>query len=199
MKRLILILIYTILLSACSSAAANTQAEATLERQRQLTAQTEADAQRQADMMSMLQQQALANQQAQAAAANAQAQASAALAQAGQAQAAALNAVATVAGDGVRLPTSVALALLGAIVAIVLGIVYAITSAFNRSSAAYEPPPAQVVRLLPNPTDPTFNRLLSAKGGYWHNGRAYRPDGVPITALLAAQDILMEDTPEWTR
>lgn len=196
MKRLILILIYMILLSACSSAAANTQAEATLERQRQLTAQTEADAQRQAEMMAMLQQQALANQQAQAAAANAQAQASAALAQAGQAQAAALNAVATVAGDGVRLPTSVALALIGAIV---LGIGYAIISTLNRSSAAYDPPPAQVVRLLPNPTDPTFNRLLTAKGGYWDNGRAYRPDGVPITALLAAQDILMEDTPEWTR
>lgn len=198
MKPLFLVLAILVL-AGCSSAAANTQAQAELERQRQLATQAEADSQAQADMLAILQQQALANQQAQAAAANAQAQASAALAQAGNAQAAALNAVATSAANGVRLPTSVALALLGAIVVIVLGIAYAIASTLNRSAPAYQPPPAQVVRLLPNPADNLFNQLLAEKGGYWRNGRAYRPDGVPITALLAAEDVLIEDTEEWTQ
>lgn len=191
MRTILLTVLVMIFLSGCSSAAANTQAQAELERQRQLAAQAEADAQRQADMIAMMQAQALANQQAQAAAAQAQAQAQAALAQAGQAQAAALDAVANSSANGVRLPTSVALALIGAIVVIALGFV--VTR--NRSGAVYEPPPVQTVRLLPNPADPLFNQLLTDQGGYWRNGRAYTPDGVTVVALLAVKD---EETQSWT-
>lgn len=183
--------IMIVLLTGCSSAAANTQAQADLERQRQLTAQAEADSQAQADMMTMLQQQALANQQAQAAAANAQAQASAALAQAGQAQAAALNAVATVAGDGVRIPTNVALTAIIALIIVVIARL--MLGVFNRPVAPL-PPRAQTVRLLPRRDDPQFNRLLADKGGYWRQDTAYDADGSRVIALLD----IVEET-EWTQ
>lgn len=170
-----------VILTGCSSAAANTQAAATLERERAATERAEADRKAQADMMLLLQQQAQANQQAQSVAAQAQAQASAALAQAGQAQAAALNAVATVAGDGVRIPTNVALVALSGLIIVV--IVRLMVTVLNRPVPPMPQRRQETVRLLPNRNDPQFNRMLTDSGGRWVNGRAIAADGFPVISL----------------